>query len=1048
MRNCIRSIRGARLRAIAAWLLWLPLAAAGAQDVALADAATMRLSLEGYGPDQGLSQSTVNALEVDDRGFLWLATQEGLNRFDGHRFRVHRRGRTGDDGLASGSIDALAFETGRQRLWLGTNDAGLEVVHLPDWRRTRLGPADGLSHSQVGQILLDPAGGAWVGTGAGIDHVDADLRRVRRLGATAAVVRLVAGNDRRSALVLDRNCRLWRATREGLQPLAEPPAGAEVCVGLQHGPEGAWVASERGGLHLLDAVDGRLLRHLPMSELGAGPERISALLRLSDGRVLVGFGDGNLRQLPADGASPRSLPLDRALQSAIVSLHEDGSGSLWIGTYTSGLYQMRPLSAAIRQGAPGVSSGPATWPSRSMRAIWRDGTHLLAGTDAGLMQRHGAGPWQPVPAFAGRSVRVIRPARGGGWWIGTHAGLWHWRGGDRAQRIVGLPDARIEDLWPADGGLWVATRGGLARIEGGRVVDDPRLAPLSGVLLTCLLRDDDGTLWIGSNADGLWRLDDDGVPQRFRPAGGELHESIWSLHAGSGALWAGSFSGGLYRIEPAGGHARAYTDNDGLANNVVYRILEDGDRRLWLSTNHGLSVLDPATGIIQNLGPRDGLQNQEFNSGSAFRAADGLLYFGGTRGLDVIDPRGLPVRSAPARPVLTALRIMSQEQPNGDTAPRETDLVYADGITLGHRDIVFSIAMTAIDFTAPDAARLRYRVEGLHQEWIHPNAAHAEFSASHLPPGRYTLHVQAAGRDGQFGPSRSLAVRMTPPWWRHPLAYFGYGLLTLLLLAGLATRVGAAMRREGRRVELLNQTVAERTAQLQEANQRLRHTNEQLDVATRRDPLTRISNRRDLQDWLGREAAALRVRLERSSDGHERLVFFMIDIDDFKQVNDLHGHQAGDEVLVHFADRLRLLCRDDDLLVRWGGEEFLLISRFTHIDDAMVLAERIRGTIARQPIRARPGVMLELTCSIGFAPWPFSLDWPALGDWEASVALADRCLYSAKRGGKDAWVGLAPGRAPGQAAIQALLAGASPDDVGEDGGRVLHSGNVTPRFER
>lgn len=452
-------------------------------------------------------------------------------------------------------------------------------------------------------------------------------------------------------------------------------------------------------------------------------------------------------------------------------------------------------------------------------------------------------------------------------------------------------------------------------------------------------------------------------------------------------------------------------------------------------------MLDPATGIVQNLGPRDGLQNQEFNSGSAFGDADGLLYFGGTRGLDVIDPRGLPARSAPARPVLTALRVM----PHRGGVPREADLVYADDITLGHEDLVFSIAMTAIDFTAPDAARLRYRMLGMHEDWVHPNAAHAEFSISGLPPGRYALQVQAAGRDGQFGPTQTLAIRMTPPWWRHPLAYVAYAVLALLLLAFLASRIGATVRRERRRIDLLNRTVAERTAQLQEANLRLRHTNEQLDTATRRDPLTRISNRRDLQDWLGREAAALRVQLEQASDGHERLVFFMIDIDDFKQVNDGHGHQAGDEVLVHFADRLRLLCREHDLLVRWGGEEFMLISRFTRIDDAATLAERIRETIAKQPIRARPGVLLQLTCSIGFAPWPFSLDWPELGDWEGSVDLADRCLYAAKRSGKNAWVGLVPGRASDRTSIQALLAGATPEYLGHDCVRVLHSAAGAPQ---
>ncbi|MDH5823703.1 diguanylate cyclase [Luteimonas sp. RD2P54] len=1038
-----RRRRAWRIAMLAALAAWSP---AFVQAADQAGGEARRLSLEAYGPDQGLSQSTVNALQGDDQGFLWIATQEGLNRFDGHRFEVYRRGPAAEGGLLSSSIDALAFEQDRQRLWLGTNDAGLEVVHLPSWVRTRLTTADGMSHTRVSQILPDPAGGAWLGTGAGVDRVGAALDRVDRLGATGDVVQLVPGPTEGTALALDRGCRLWRATRKTLRQVAAAPGNARICVALQRGPEGAWVASARRGLYLLDPADGSILRHYPMAALQPAPDAIGALLRLADGRILVGFGNGAIVQLGPGAAPPRRLTLDGAPGSGVVALHEDGLGTLWIGTYTSGLYQVRPLSAAIRHELADTDPIGA-WPSSSLRAIWRDGSHQLLGTDAGLMQRRGTRPWRAVEPFAGHTVRAIHRAPGVGWWIGTHGGLWRWDGDGGTERVAGLPDQRVETLLVEGDTAWVATRGGLARMEHGRVVDDPRLAPLRGRLLTSLLRDRGGTLWIGSNADGLWYLDAAGTPQPFRPTSGELHESLWSLHESDDALWAGSFSGGLFRIEPDAGRVRAYTDRDGLFNNVVYRILEDHRGRLWLSTNNGLSVLDPDTEIVQNLRPRDGLNNREFNSGAALRGGHGMLYFGGTRGLDVIDPRGLPPRSPTARPVLTALRVMPREA-GGESLRHGSNIVYADRIALDHQDRVFSVEMTAIDFTAPDAARLRYRMLGLHREWVQPQSAHTEFSVSHLPAGVYTLEVQAAGRDGQFGPPRTLEIDVAPPWWRHGLAYAGYVLLGLLLLAWLTSRVGATVRRERRRIELLNRTVAERTAQLQDANLRLRRTNEQLDVATRRDPLTRISNRRDLQAWLGRETSALRVQLEQAVDGHERLAFFMIDIDDFKRVNDEHGHQAGDEVLVHFADRLRLLCREQDLLVRWGGEEFLLISRFTRIEDAMRLAERIREAIARQPIRAGPGVLLELTCSIGFAPWPFSLEWPALGEWEDSVAMADRCLYAAKRGGKNAWVGLAPGPAPDQAGIQALLAGAAPALPGPDCVQVLHAEGAAPRFDR
>ena len=179
--------------------------------------------------------------------------------------------------------------------------------------------------------------------------------------------------------------------------------------------------------------------------------------------------------------------------------------------------------------------------------------------------------------------------------------------------------------------------------------------------------------------------------------------------------------------------------------------------------------------------------------------------------------------------------------------------------------------------------------------------------------------------------------------------------------------------------------------------------------------------------------------------GADTLYFFMIDIDAFKRINDGHGHQAGDEVLVQFAQRLRTLCREDDLLVRWGGEEFVLVTRLGDPDSAVRLAERIRAAVAGEAMYLSHGAVLSITCSIGFAPWPFSTTWPALGDWQQTSALADRCLYAAKAAGRNAWVGLAPGLAPDRQGLQALLAGASPHQLG-DSVRLLHSTATAPTF--
>jgi ligand-binding sensor domain-containing protein len=194
---------------------------AGALALAPAQADESRptyLSLEHYGLDEGLSQLAVTSLVQDDTGFLWIGTQEGLNRFDGQRFVVQRRQPGGDGGPVSSSVDALAHDE-RSRLWIGTNDAGLEVLDLRSGERSRIGTGQGLSHPTVADLLLDGDAGAWVGTERGIDYVDAALSGARTLAIDLRVVAMArAGGE---AFALDQDCGLWRLHPARIEPLPD-----------------------------------------------------------------------------------------------------------------------------------------------------------------------------------------------------------------------------------------------------------------------------------------------------------------------------------------------------------------------------------------------------------------------------------------------------------------------------------------------------------------------------------------------------------------------------------------------------------------------------------------------------------------------------------------------------------------------------------------------------------------------------------------------------------------------------------------------------------
>lgn len=1003
------------------------------------------LSLERYGLEQGLSQLSVTAVVQDDTGFLWVGTQEGLNRFDGQRFVVQRRQPGREDGPASSSIDALAYD-GDGQLWIGTNDAGLERLDLRTGERRRAGTAQGLSHPTVARVLPDGDGGAWVGTERGIDHVDAGLVAVRTLALDLRAVAMVrAGSE---AFALDARCGLWRLHPMRVEPLPFDLGDLSRCTALQGAPDGLWLGSASGGLALV-STRGEVLRRVPPSGLVPAGASLTSLLLRPAGDLLLGHDDGSLLRLDLRGdAGLHRLAFDQPLAGAIQVLGQDREGVLWIGTHTRGLYRGRPLSAAIRRDLADRTDASA-WPATSVRSLWRqDGVELI-GTDAGLVWRTGPeADWRGVPELGNTSVRVIAPAAGGGWWLGTHRGLWRMDPQGNATAQAPLPDPRVTDLLVEGDDLWIATRGGLARLRNGVPTSAGIPPQLAGEFLTSLMRDSRGRLWLGSNEHGLYRLGPDGRLEHLHPGNGRLPQhSIWALHAGPDAYWVGSFAGGLLRLDRDDDSVRSYTSVHGLSNDVIYRILPDRLGRLWLSTNNGLNVLDPASGVIQPLGPGDGLVNREYNSGAALADASGRLFFGGTEGLDVVDPAALDRTSPPATPVVAELSVVGQRGGGQPVAEgRRFDTLYADRVALDPRDAVLVLDLVAIDFSAPDAARLRYRIGGIHDDWVYPRGPRAELMLSHLAPGDYALELEAAGRDGRFGDARRLVLSVPPPAWRHPLAYLGYALLALALLAWGYSRIGARAREREQQIALLNRTVAERTAELERANRQLEANNRELEVATRTDPLTHVSNRRDLQQWLSREG--LQIVREAAAGGEDRggLVFFMIDIDDFKAVNDQHGHPVGDEVLVAFAARLSSLSRGHDVVVRWGGEEFLWMLRELHMHDAPAVAERIRRVIADQPFVLPSGLSLSVTCSIGFAPWPFSARHAVVGDWEQSVALADRALYAAKASGKNAWVGLAPGPMLGPLGLESLLLGRAPDAMEPGSVRVLHSTPTGPRF--
>ena len=535
-----------------------------------------------------------------------------------------------------------------------------------------------------------------------------------------------------------------------------------------------------------------------------------------------------------------------------------------------------------------------------------------------------------------------------------------------------------------------------------------------------LLPGRDGRLWVAAT-DGLWRLDRQAAAlQRVpRSDGQALAGEVHALaEDADGTVWVGS-SQGLLRL-PAGAQAAepvASVPGAGLGNPVVLGLLIDREGRLWLDTavsglhrlsgwqdgrarfdriseRHGavgkpfgvnlmaddrgriwtqMNVYEPATDRLTPLTAADGVRIGMPWFFSYSRTPDGRLLYGGTRGILEVTPAawqpeqarpllrlsGLTVdgRRVPVQPALQGLRL-----------PPDTLRVQADVGLLG----------------VAHAERLRYeyRVDGLDDDWLQSLPGQRQVSLLQLAPGSYRLMLRA----GPGAPELVLPLQVAAAWWHTHWVWVGG---CLLLLAGFAVALRWRTRHLLARQQELEQRVRERTLALEEASLT--------------DPLTGLRNRRSLQEHI--EADCLSAA-RRVGSPEADLVFFLIDLDRFKQLNDSHGHAAGDAVLRQVRGRLAQVFRASDALVRWGGEEFLVVARDTDRRHAATLAERVRRAMADQPFDT-PAGPLPVTASIGFVAYPPLRTAPQALSWQETLMLADAGLYEVKRSGRNGWRGLA-----------------------------------------
>ena len=714
--------------------------------------------------EDGLPQDSVHQIFQSREGYLWVATEGGVARFDGISFFV-LRGQS-DHAFASDDTCCIA-QTADGTLWFGTADG---LVRYRSGSSQRLAVPQGLASNTIIALAAADDGSLLVLTAAGMDRVRGNRAETLAPPDGAEATSLSAAPDG-SVLVLAGE-RLLRYSHGAFAP-ERRSVPAQTVAAKQAGDGHLWLRSRNA---VFETKAG-----LPVREWRAGRElsgsRIESLT-LQDGEAFAGTNRGVFR---IDEASGKVTALPQIGASAVLAGLVDAEGDRWFGTETSGLHVLRERAVGT---LPQLADEVLTTVTQT-----KDGTIWLGTRDDGLRMVNPGSVTTPAVSARLASQVVLALAAGidRDVWVGTPDGLDHVHGAqmDRYTSSIGLPDDFVRSLLAeSDGSVWVGTRRGIAQLRAGKVLQTlTRGNGLRSELVGSILRSRDGDLWFGT-LDGLARLRG-GQVSVFTTGDGLAGNTITALaEDAAGTLWVGTRQGGLSRLQGGG---RFLSFRDPALRDEIDAIVPDNLGTLWLRTRQGmvratLADLNRCSGQssctlpLRIFGVADGMPSVEIaGSGhpSAMVTTAGELWFTTRKGVAVVNPRTLSHNRTPPPIVIESFEVDGRAQASGHSVQ----------VSAGQHRFQFNYA--GLSLLAPARVRYRYRLQGFDADWTEAEDRRSA-DYTNLPPGQYRFMVEATNSDGvRSSAPAEIAFTVRPPfyrrWWFAVLVLFVAGAVVYAL---------------------------------------------------------------------------------------------------------------------------------------------------------------------------------------------------------------------------------------------------------------------------
>jgi PAS domain S-box-containing protein len=760
---------------------------------------------------QGLPQNAVQAIAQTPDGYLWLATQEGLVRFDGVRLTVFDRKSTLE--ITNNDMRALCV-TKDGSLWIGTFLG--DLIQLKNGKFTSYSSKNELGGYGVSAIYEDAARNLWVGTRGG------GLFLLNSGKIIAYTTKNGLPNDSVSSITGDATGHLWIGTDGGLSrehdgkfsnfSIAEGLSSEKVLTLLALGHDSLWIGTAAGLNHFQNnKFTAYTLRD------GLPSNSVNSIYQDGAGDLWIGT-QGGLSRFQ-NGKFENYNAKNGLSDDTVDAIYEDPEGSLWVGTMNGGLNQFRKGRFTTHGTAEGLSN-PVIWTVTEDHAgnIW-------AGTDGGGLNKFTGGKFSTAQGLSGKTIGALFTAADGSLWVSTDKGLDHMHDGKittysakdglpgRRESSGLAPDVLVKAIAQSpDGTLWFGTDGGgLCRYRDGQFLTYTTDNGLPSNMILWLTSRRDGGIWIGT-IRGLSKFAD-GRFTNFSTKDGMASDSIMSMYEDpQDVLWIGT-EAGLIRMDDD--KFTTYTTRQGLYDDLMFQILEDNHGNLWLSCNKGIfrvskkELNDFAAGTITSVtsipyGVEDGMKSRETDGGvqpAGWKSHDGKLWFPTIQGVVTIDADSMetnhwipPVHVEQLIAGHTAIKIPEQVRLPAGTGSLEFNY-------------------TALSFLAPNAMEFRYKLDGFDKEWIDAGSRRTAYYTN-IPPGDYHFTVIASNNDGVWNTTgASVYIHIAPRFYQ---TYWFYSLCALAIIASVAGLYRLRMKSVKAREKDLVLRVNERTADLQQ----------------------------------------------------------------------------------------------------------------------------------------------------------------------------------------------------------------------------------------